>query len=193
MASRKELVESELLLLQYRKGNSKALERLVRLWERPLYCYVRHLLNTQEEAKDLTQEIWLHVIQKVHTVRDSAAFPAWLFKVARNHAATHFRGMRLLEHLPENASAAEFSTGDENGLLATLNAEQLRWGLSRLSPPHRDCLMLHFLEDFSLKEVADITGVTLGTVKSRLHYAKKALREVLEQENTRDEQSQTQR
>jgi RNA polymerase sigma-70 factor (ECF subfamily) len=113
--------------------------------------------------------------------------------VARSHAATHFRGRRLLKPLPEDASAEEISAEDESGLSAALNAEELRWGLSQLSPPHGECLILHFLEGFSLKEVADITGVTLGTVKSRLHYAKKALREVLEKENNRDEQSQTQR
>ena len=182
MASRRALIESELLLLQYRRGNSGALERLVELWERPLYCYVRHLLDSEEEAKDLTQDIWISVVRKVRAVRDPAAFPAWLFKVARTHAATHFRGARLLQPLPEDTFAAEISTEDASGLSSTLNAEELRWGLSQLSPFHSECLILHFLEGFSLKEVAGITGVTLGTVKSRLHYAKKALREVLEKE-----------
>ncbi len=188
MASRRELIESELLLLQYRRGDSGALERLVGLWERPLYCYVRHLLNAEEEAKDLAQDIWITVVRKVRAIRDPAAFPAWLFKVARTHVATHFRGTRLLEPLPEDAPAAETSAADANGLSSTLNAEELRWGLSQLSPSHSECLILHFLEGFSLKEMADITSVTLGTVKSRLYYAKKALREVLEKEAKRHEQ-----
>lgn len=188
MASRRELIESELLLLQYRRGNSGALERLVELWERPLYCYVRHLLNAEEEAKDLTQNIWLNVVRKVRAVRDPAAFPAWLFKVARTHVATHFRGTRLLDPLPEDARAEDASVADANDFSSTLNAEELHWGLSQLSPSHSECLILHFLEGFSVKEVAGITGVSVGTVKSRLHYAKKALREVLEKEDKCDEQ-----
>ena len=187
MASRRVLIESELLLLQCRRGKPGALERLVELWERPLYHYVRRLLNTEDEAKDVTQDIWINVVRKVGALRDPAAFPAWLFKVARNHAISHFRRTRSLEPLPEDGAAAEVSTTDANGLSSTLNAEELHWGLSQLSPQHSECLILHFLEGFSVEEVADITGVVPGTVKSRLHYAKKALREVLEKEAERNE------
>ena len=91
MASRRALIESELLLLQHRRGESGALEKLVGLWERPLYYYVRRLVNTADEARDVTQEIWLKVIQKIASVRDPAAFPAWLYTVARTHAVTYFR------------------------------------------------------------------------------------------------------
>lgn len=188
MASRRELIESEVLLLQYRRGKSGALEKLVELWERPLYYYVRRLLNTEDEAKDVTQDIWINVVRKLSAVRDPAAFPAWLFKMARTHAASHFRGTRSLEPLPEDGSTAEISATDANDLSSTLNAEELHWALTQLSPPHSECLILHFLEGFSVKEVADITGVAPGTVKSRLHYAKKALREVLAKEAECDEQ-----
>ena len=188
MASRSELIESELLLLQYRQGKPGALEKLVKLWERPLYYYVRRLLNTEDEAKDVTQDIWINVVRKLRAVRDPAAFPAWLFKVARTHAVSHFRKTRLLESLPEDGFSGEVSTWDANDVSSTLNAEELHWGLSQLSPSHSECLILHFLEGFSLEEVADIVGVAPGTVKSRLHYAKKALREVLEKEAQCDEQ-----
>lgn len=182
MASPRELIETQLLLLQYRRGKPGALEKLVKLWERPLYYYVRRLLNTEDEAKDVTQDIWINVVRKLRAVRDPAAFPAWLFKVARTHAATHFRKSRLLEPLPENGSAAEISATNSSDFSLTLNAEELHWALSQLSPSHSECLILHFLEGFSIEEVADITGVAPGTVKSRLHYAKKALREVLDKE-----------
>jgi RNA polymerase sigma-70 factor (ECF subfamily) len=193
MASRRELIETQLLLLQCRRGKPAAMERLVKLWERPLYYYVRRLMDTAEEARDVAQDTWFCVIQSFRSVRDPAAFPAWLFKVARNNAANHFRKTRLLEPLPEDGSAAEIPAGNEADSVLASNAEELHWGLSRLNPAHSECLILHFLEGFSIDEVADITGVAAGTVKSRLHYAKKALRAVLEKEAERNEQQQSQR
>lgn len=183
MASKRALIESELLLLQYRRGKSGALGKLVELWERPLYYYVRRLVNTEDEARDLTQDVWLNVIRKIGAVRDPAAFPAWLYKVARSHVASHFRKTPLFGPLPEDGSVADVSPANENDLSSTMNAEELHWGLSRLRPPHSECLILHFLEGFSLEEVGRITGAPLGTVKSRIHYAKNALREVLEKED----------
>ena len=188
MASRRALIESELLLLQHRRGRSGALEKLVELWERPLYYYVRRLVNTEDEAKDVTQDVWLNVVRKIGAVRDPAAFPAWLYKVARTHAVSHFRETRAFELLPGNESVADVACTNVNDLYSTLNAEELHWGLSQLSPPHSECLMLHFLEGFSVEEVGTITGVPLGTVKSRIHYAKKALRDVLKKEAKCNEQ-----
>lgn len=182
MSSRRALIESELLLLQYRRGKSGALEKLVELWERPIYYYVRRLVKTEDEAKDLTQDIWLNVVRKIGAVRNPTAFPAWLYKVARNHVASHFRKTRTFEPLPENGSVSHVTCTNVTDLSSTLNAEELHWGLNQLSPPHTECLILHFLEGFSVEEVGYITGVPLGTVKSRIHYAKKALRDVLKKE-----------
>jgi RNA polymerase sigma-70 factor, ECF subfamily len=192
MASRKALVESELLLVQHRQGEAEALERLIELWERPLYYYVRRLVKTEEEAKDLTQDVWLNVVRKIGRVRDPAAFPAWLYTVARNRVVSHFRKTVPFEPLPEDGAVPNGAESNTADFTSTLNAEELHWGLSQLSPPHCECLILHFLEGFSLEEVGKITGTRLGTVKSRIHYAKKALRAVLKKEGECHEQQQSQ-
>jgi RNA polymerase sigma-70 factor (ECF subfamily) len=187
MASRRALIESELLLLQHRRSKSGALEKLVELWEQPLYYYVRRLVNTEDEAKDVTQNVWLNVVRKIGAVRDPAAFPAWLYQVARTQAVSHFRETRPFVPSRENESAADVACTNESNLSSVLNAEELHWGLGQLDPPHSECLILHFLEGFSLEEVGNITGVPLGTVKSRIHYAKKALRNVLRKEASGNE------
>ena len=192
MASRKALVESELLLVQYRTGETEALERLIELWERPLYYYVRRLVTTEDVAKDLTQDVWLNVVRKIGRVRDPAAFPAWLYTVARNRVASHFRKAPQLEPLHEDSTSPNGAESNTTDFTSTLNAEELHWGLSQLSPPHCECLILHFLEGFSLEEVGKITSTRLGTVKSRIHYAKKALRDVLEKEGDCNEQQRSQ-
>ncbi len=187
MASKKILIQSELLLLQHRRGERGALEKLVCLWERPLYYYVRRLVNSEEEAKDVAQDIWLNVFRKLRSVRDPAVFPAWLYQVARRHAASHFRNAPPFVQLPEDDTAGGTPRGYEQELLSTLDAEELHWGLGQLSPLHSECLILHFLEGFSLDEVGGIVGVPAGTVKSRIHYATRALRDVLNTEAQCDE------
>ena len=67
------------------------------------------------------------------------------------------------------------------------DAEQVHYGLRRISLPHREILTLFFLQDLSVEEIADVVGIPFGTVKSRLYYAKRALRTVLEKEEQRHE------
>lgn len=182
MASRERLVETEYWVLRYRRGQKDALEKLVRLWERPLYYYVRRLVVAQEEARDLAQEIWLKAILKLKTLRDPAAFPAWLYRLARRHVFSHLRKTRPFELLEEVHADNGPNAAGEDVLSFWLNADEVHWGLSQLRLAHRDCLTLHFLEGFSLEEISGIIDVPVGTVKSRIHYAKEALREVLKKE-----------
>lgn len=188
MASKKGLIESELLLLQHRRGDPDALEKLTTLWERPLYYYVRRLVKSEEEAKDVSQDIWLTVFRKIRSVRDPVAFPAWLYQVARRHTASHFRRPSPHSPIPEDESAPELADGNSFDPSASLNAEELHWGLGQLSPHHSECIILHFLEGFTLEEVGAIVGAPVGTVESRIHYAKKALRELLSKEACGDEE-----
>lgn len=184
MATQKQLIESELLLLQHRRGKPGALARLVELWERPVYYYVRRLVDNEDVAKDIAQDVWVTVFRKIRSVRDPAAFPAWLFRVARNSVASHYRKAPPVESLPEDGLAPPTS---EDGRLPAVNAEELHWALGQLNPLHSECVILHYLEGFTLEEISGIADVPLGTVKSRLHYAKKALRDLLDKEASRDE------
>lgn len=179
MASRKRLVESEYLLLRHRRGEKDALERLVRLWEEPLYYYVRRLVAAEDDARDLTQQIWLKAILKLETLRDPAAFPAWLYRLAQRHVLSHLRRTTTLEPLGDVPADNDPDTGKPEVLSSWLTAEEVHWGLGHLSMRHRECLTLQFLEGFSIEEISGIIGVPVGTVKSRIHYAKKALRKIL--------------
>ena len=75
----------------------------------------------------------------------------------------------------------------DNCELTLEDAEQVHYGLGRISLPHREILTLFFLQDLSLEEIADVLGIPFGTVKSRLHYARRALKAVLEKEEDRYE------
>jgi len=180
--SRERQLRSELLLLRYRAGEESALQEFVALWERPLFYYIRRLADCEEDAWDMLQEVWLRVIRNIGTLRNPAALTAWLYTIARHTASNHLRDTVRTREL-HDAEADLSSTKDATEpSLPPFAAEELHQGLGQLSLLHREVLTLHFLEGFSLAEIAVIVDAPVGTVKSRLYNAKKALRKILETE-----------
>ncbi len=181
MRSEKEVIYDELLVLRCRRRDKAALEDLIRNWEKRLFYYIRRLVDNEQDAWDILQKTWLKVIRKIKSLKEPRSLPAWLYRIARNTAISHIRSeyskrvfIKDAEEVPSNEkSNEEFRFED---------AERVHYGLSKISLPHREALTLHFLDDLSIEEIAEVINVPPGTVKSRLHYAKRALRAVLEKE-----------
>ena len=184
MAASKEHIQSELLVIRYLGGDNQAFDELVHVWERPLFYHIRRLVDTEEDAWDIMQEVWLKVSRKIRRLRAPAAFPAWLYKLAHNSAIDYVRKNPSFELLPEGERSPDNPGYEASTVSLDPDAKELHWGLGQLSHHHREVLLLHFLGGFSLAEISDIANVPIGTVKSRVYYAKKALREVLEQEGS---------
>ncbi len=176
----KERIYAELLALRCRRGDKGALEELVRAWEGRLFYFIRRLVPREEDAWDALQETWIKAVRGIAKLRRPEKLAPWLYSIARASAMDRMREVyathreepvehEILEQFPEETEPF----GD---------AERVHRGLDRISLPHREALTLHFLEDFSIEEIADILGIPEGTVKSRLHHAKRALRAVLERE-----------
>jgi RNA polymerase sigma-70 factor, ECF subfamily len=181
LSTEKDHILSELLLIRCQRGDSSALDELARRWQDRLFYYIRRLVSNEDDAWDALQETWLSAVRSIQSVRNPSTFPVWLYKVARHKAMDKLRRRyndRVestdCEDLAETAEpAAEFGFED---------AAQVHLALDRLSPPHREVLTLFFLEDLSIAEIAEVLEIPDGTVKSRLHFAKRSLREVMEQE-----------
>jgi RNA polymerase sigma-70 factor (ECF subfamily) len=177
----KERVYSELLALRCRRGERGAVEELIRTWEGRLFYFIRRLVPREEDAWDALQETWMKAVRGIGKLQRPERLAPWLYSIARASAMDRLRAVyaaereepvecEVLEQFPEEREP-EFE-----------DAERVHRGLGRISLPHREVLTLHFLEDFSIEEIAGILGVSAGTVKSRLHYAKRSLRAALERE-----------
>jgi len=173
-------VETELLVVRCQRGERSAFEELFQGWERRLFFYIRRLVKSEEEAWRILQEVWLQVLRGITSLRDPRLLPVWLYKVARNTAMSHYRQEYARER-PLDAPETFVAT-DADAQIELDNAELVHFGLSRLPRSDREVLTLFFLRDLSVNEVAEVLDVPAGTVKSRLHKAKKALREILERE-----------
>jgi RNA polymerase sigma-70 factor (ECF subfamily) len=177
----KDAVTRELLALRCRRGDRAAWEDLIRTREPRLLYFIRRLVRNEADAWDVLQETWMRVLKGIGSLSDPGSLTPWLYRVARNTALSHARSREppheSLEDLPD-----EFAGDPAGGPLDFEDAEQVHRGLLALSLPHREVLTLFFLEDLSVEEAATVLGVPPGTVKSRLHYAKRALRQVIAEE-----------
>jgi RNA polymerase sigma-70 factor (ECF subfamily) len=156
---------------------------LFRRYQLPLYAYAFELLRDEQASLDVVQESFINASRYITRLRDDAKFGSWLFGIAHQKCLLRWR-RREWETVPVGEIAEEHeepSPDPRDWLLRKEEEERFMNSLQHLSPPHRSVILLHFLEEFSLEEIASITGVSVGTVKSRLHYAKQALRRLLEE------------
>ena len=176
------LIQSELLVVRYKQGNKAALTELVRIGEHPLYYYVRRFDLDEAESLDVLQDVWLRVLQKLKQLQRPAAFPAWLFKIARSVILGRLRKTARFETMRAYDSVNQVPQEEGESQLHGFASCDIHEALGKLSVSHRECLVLHFIEGLSLRDVSSIIGIPLGTTKSRLYHAKRAIRQLLEAE-----------
>ncbi|MGH7940200.1 MAG: RNA polymerase sigma factor, partial [Limisphaerales bacterium] len=134
---------------------------------------------------DIVQETFIAAFRHIGSLRDDGKFAGWLFGIAHQKCLLQWRKKGgkeiLLDEIPE---APDESMDAPNEILIRGEQEaEFMSALDQLPPRHRSVLLLHFLEDFPLEEIARVTETPIGTVKSRLHYAKKSLRKLMEAKN----------
>jgi RNA polymerase sigma factor (sigma-70 family) len=185
MATEKELLYQELLVLRCQRGERAALEQMIATWQQRLFYFLRRLGCEEADTWDLLQQTWLRVLRGIGRLREPRQLAPWLYRIARNTAIDHGKARAVeREHLQELAPCIE--SEEDAGLGNLDDAEQIHRGLLQLSVPHREVLTLFFLESMTVEQVAVVLGVPPGTVKSRLFHAKRALRAVLTKENPHD-------
>jgi RNA polymerase sigma-70 factor, ECF subfamily len=171
-----------------RAGHPEAWDRLFKRYQLPLYVYVFQLVHHEEESLDLVQETFISAARELHRLRDDDRFGSWLFSIAHQKCIQYWRrhDRRKPFSEPDSTGLAERDLPEESGDPRDLLIDKERDAafmalLDRLPWPQRSVLLLYFVEDFSLEEIAGITGSPLGTVKSRMHHAKRALKKQIEE------------
>jgi RNA polymerase sigma-70 factor (ECF subfamily) len=170
----------QILVLRCQTGDGAAFGELVERFAARLRYYVRTLLGRerQADAEDVLQDVWLDVHRSIATLSDPGALVAWLYRVARNRTVRHLRKRVMpTRTIEEIATVGEIDRGGE---FAIEEAEAIHLALDGLAPEHREVLVLRFLEEMSYEGIATVTGCPVGTVRSRIHYAKLALRRAME-------------
>lgn len=171
----------ELLVLRCQVGDNPAFEELFDQFQPRLKYFVRRLNNTDRDVEDILQDVWLAVLKKIHQLREPKSFSVWIYRIARNKVLGKFRKKEKFVPLWEEELATEPAT--EQSDFAAENAEKVHDALNDIQPQHREVLTLRFIEEMTYQAIAEIIGCSIGTVKSRIHYAKQSLRKQLESNN----------
>jgi len=171
-------IYEQVLVLRCQAGDDGAFTELVALYGGRIAYFVRRLMGHDESVDDVLQETWLAAFRGLADLRSPAALPVWLYRIARNQACRHLRHRTAWQEMPEDVAAPDGPADDPP--FGPEQAAAVHRGLARLAPPHREVLVLRFLEDMTYDDIAEVTGCPVGTVRSRIHYARQALRREME-------------
>jgi len=162
-------------------GERAAFEELFEMYQPRLKYYVRRLDSGDANTDDTLQDIWLTVFKKIHKLKDVQSFAVWLYRIARNKVYDGFRRKDRFVRLPKEDELPV--SGSIEPVFDTNDTEKLHRALNTLKPHHREVLTLCFIEQMPYQSISDVVGCSIGTVRSRIFYAKQSLREEMESQN----------
>jgi RNA polymerase sigma-70 factor (ECF subfamily) len=172
-------------ILAVQCGDPDGFASLLSRYQNRLYRYLLRLVHEPATADDLFQQTWMRVLERIHSYDPGRNFDAWLFAVARNIAIDHLRRRQpgsLDEFREDSRPLAEDLSSKAPGALELVlrseRAELVQKALASQPPLFREILSLRFEEEMKLEEIAQVLGIPLGSVKSRLSRALEHFRAV---------------
>lgn len=167
------------LVRRAKRGDERAFGLLVQKYQRAAYAVAYSVTGRHEDAEDAAQESFMVALERLEECRSPDKFAGWLMTIVRNRARNLVRRevLRETDQVPIGASSA--SPGPDRETELSELQDVLRVALDALPEVQREIVLLHDLEGWKHREIADRIGLPSGTVRSHLHFARKALREAL--------------
>ena len=181
-SAKQEMRPQAWLILRAQAGDRAALDELLKLIQAPLYRYIFSLVGTHALAEDILQEVFLLIYRKLIWLREPELFRPWVYRIATREAFKHLkRERRWSDKAVEEEVLADLPAPVSESCAPELLA-QLPQLVAQISPASRAVIVLHYLHEMPLGDVAAVLGVALGTVKSRLAYGLDSLRKQMKNE-----------
>lgn len=177
----KPLADDRHIVQRIAGGDRQALAELYARYQRPLFNYLLQLTPDYGLAEEILQDTLVAIWKSAKSFEGRSSVSTWLIGIARRQAHNTLRQRKL--PLVDEAVLTDLPAADpepEEFTLASIERDELVAAFRQLAPMHREILALTFIQELSYQETAQVIGVPLGTVKSRLSNAKKALRALLE-------------
>lgn len=167
------------LVLRYQSGDECALKTLIERYEKRLFSYILVSVKNKELAEDIFQDTFIKVINTIRSGNyyDEGKFFQWIMRIANNLKVDHYRRSQKLPVMAatENYDALDFLTSKEESVEQMMVREQVYADLDRvvehLPAEQREVLKLRIYDDYSFKEIAAVTGVSINTALGRMRYA----------------------
>lgn len=174
------------LVKRARRGDLQAYDELVKRYQERIYATIYHMTSNHEDANDLAQESFIKAFDALKSFKGGSSFYTWLYRIAVNKTINFLKQRKNkfhlslndidfnAEHDPDLVSLISDKTPNRDVGLSELQ-KKLNEALLKLSETHRTVVVLHDVQGMSHEEIADITGCNIGTVRSRLFYARQQL------------------
>lgn len=189
-----EFADEQALIGKASNGDGDAFEVLVGRYEKNVYSLAHRLVSDREDAMDITQDVFLKAYQALPRFRGESRFSTWIYRVCVNASLDYLRKRQKLpaysldEPLLLKESSVTREVEDENGNVETAVetrdlGEAVCSMLKHLETDHRVVITLCDIQGYSYQEISDMLGLSIGTVKSRLHRARNMVRKLLPKEH----------
>ena len=178
--------DESVLVRDARRGDLAAYDELVRRYQERIYATIYHMTSNHEDANDLAQESFIKAFQALKTFKGGSSFYTWLYRIAVNKTINFLKQRKNRTHLSLND--LDFNAEHDPDLVALISdktprreagltelQEKLNAAMLKLSEPHRLVVVLHDVQGLSHDEIAKIMDCNIGTVRSRLFYARQQL------------------
>jgi RNA polymerase sigma factor (sigma-70 family) len=176
------LRDDELLAIQCQLGEPEALDELVARWHPALQRYVRSLLPTDNQASDVLQDVWIGILRGLARLREPASLVPWMFGIARRTVMTRLRVKYAAAEVPIADLDVPSTDAPDREWDKEVEWASVEQALARMPVVERDVLVLFHLQELSLRDLSQVLDVPEGTVKSRLHRARRQLRTLMTEE-----------
>jgi RNA polymerase sigma factor (sigma-70 family) len=176
----------EVLVKQAKEGDLQAYDELIRRYQERIYATIYHMTANHEDANDLAQESFIKAYQALRSFKGGSSFYTWLYRIAVNKTINFLKQRRHKGHMSLNE--LDFNAENDPDLVALVSdktpqrdaglnelKEKLNEAMQRLSEPHRLVVTLHDVQGLAHDEIAEIMDCNIGTVRSRLFYARQQL------------------
>ncbi len=185
-------VRERRLVRRLKQRDERAFREMVLIYQQQVYNIVFRMLNNQQEAEDLTQEVFVTVFKSIESFRGDSKLSTWLYRISVNHCKNRFKYLsrraynatRSLDDVQEREKSDIPLHGEVSRPDQVLEGKRLEAAISReiaaLEDDHRVLIVLRDIQGLTYDEIVTITSLPVGTVKSRLHRARMALKDRLE-------------
>lgn len=192
-----EISESEVMVLVHsaKTGDIKAFDKLVQLHRGKIFAMIQNMLHNQADAWDLTQEVFIKAWKALPKFEARSKFSTWIYRIAHNTVYDWMRKKKIQsagefdEKIlsdatiePSARTTPRESIAPDKAIQNQELATKIKDAMSKISPEHRQIIILREVEGYDYKEIADIIDSSVGTVMSRLFYARKKLQALLKNE-----------
>ena len=180
------LVDEEVLVREARQGDLAAYDDLVKRYQQRIYATIYHMTSNHDDANDLAQESFIKAFQALKNFKGGSSFYTWLYRIAVNKTINFLKQRKNRTHISLND--LDFNAEHDPDMVALISEqtprraagltelqEKLNAALLKLSEPHRLVVVLHDVQGLSHEEIAEVMECNVGTVRSRLFYARQQL------------------